>query len=346
MNHVRGHGLRSISDLILGLPGETLDTHLDAIRRLIDAGTHQMHTWPLHLLKGSELEALESRNSFSFDTRFRVVQHFGVYEGEKVFDLEEVVVATNTMPFQDYLEARKYHLAVSVFWNDGWFEEVVRLVKTFGVRPSEWLDAMLLAMENARGPVRRFFADFVSETIHELFPTREACLEFYSADENFQRLLVGEIAENLLYKYRAVASFHIWPDICTSALDATKELLLARGAASEVADFERFWPHFRRFVELKHASGLTVADILAPAYAAMEYDIGRWLADGLPKDTTPYKLGRPTEFEFRLTEEGARELWKAFQVWTPSLKGLTKLVSRLRVSWQVRECLSVGQKTS
>src|SRR5690349_5333812 len=37
--HVRGRGLRSNSDLILGLPGETLTSHLLAIDQLVDAGT-------------------------------------------------------------------------------------------------------------------------------------------------------------------------------------------------------------------------------------------------------------------------------------------------------------------
>ena len=34
--HMRGRGLRSTSDLILGLPGESLTTHIAALYRLID----------------------------------------------------------------------------------------------------------------------------------------------------------------------------------------------------------------------------------------------------------------------------------------------------------------------
>ncbi len=44
---------------------------------------------------------------FQFDTRFRVLpKNFGVYGGEKVFDVEEIVVATDTLTFDDYTAGR------------------------------------------------------------------------------------------------------------------------------------------------------------------------------------------------------------------------------------------------
>jgi len=46
MIHVRGRGLRSLSDLILGLPGETLATYLAGIDQLLDAGTNEMQPLP------------------------------------------------------------------------------------------------------------------------------------------------------------------------------------------------------------------------------------------------------------------------------------------------------------
>jgi len=39
---------------------------------------------------------------------------------------------------------------------------------------------------------------------------------------------------------------------------------------------------------------------------------------------------------FRLSDEGARELESAFRVWSSELTGLTKLVTRIRVSSQIR----------
>jgi hypothetical protein len=43
--------------------------------------------------------------------------------------------------------------------------------------------------------------------------------------------------------------------------------------------------------------------------------------------------------EFRLSEEGAREMEAALAVWTTHIKALSKLVTRIKVDWQVRDCV-------
>ena len=345
MVHIRGRGLRSNSDLIVGLPGETLKSHLSAIHSLIDAGTNQMHNLQLVLLKGSELEMLETRNEFRFETKFRVLpKNFGIYGDKKVFDIEEIVVSTDTMSFDDYIETRKYHLVSSVFWNDSWFEDAVALAQKFGVKRSEWFDAMLPEMETSQGPVREFLDKFVEETIGELFPTYDACHEYYDNEKNFARLLRGEVGDNLMYKYRAIASFQIWPSICRSAMDATRRMVVERGALSKVADFEEFWNDFHLYVQAKHAYGKTEEEILCPVQVEMSYDIPRWVADGMPLDVTPYKFLERKVIEFHLSDDGAREMQAALKVWTPQLKGLTKMVTRIRMAWQVRQTKSPAQE--
>ncbi|MBI4717864.1 MAG: radical SAM protein [Planctomycetes bacterium] len=337
--HVRGRGLKSNSDLILGLPGESYRSHVDAVFKLVDAGTNQMHCFQAMMLKGSEMEMVESRTQFQFDTRFRVLpKNFGVYDDEKVFDIEEIIVGTDTLSFDDYLEARKLHMTFSVFWNDGWFGDVVDFLVSCGVKRSEWLWAMLQAMQEDRGRVRAFLDSFVEETRNELFPTREACTEFYAQPENFPRLLAGEIGDNLMYRYRAIASFPLWREVCRLAMEATKKLIVARGIAVEMPELDSFWRDFHRYVELKHAHGDTPTEVLAPVRTALRHDIPRWLGDGAPRDTRPYAVGPAETFEFRLTEEGSREMEAAFKVWTYQIKGLSKMVTRIRVASQVREC--------
>jgi hypothetical protein len=301
-------------------------------------------------LKGSELETLETRKEFTFQTRFRILpKNAGVWGGEKVLDIEEVVVSTDTMSFDDYIETRKYHLVSSVFWNDSWFEDAVSFTQKFGLKRSQWFDAMLPALENTPGPVRDFLDRFVGETKGELFPTYEECRQFYVDEQNFRRLLNGDIGDNLMYKYRAIASFHLWPQISKAAMDATKRLVLEKGAANISSDFEQFWLDFQHYVQAKHADGKTEEEILSPVTVGMHYDIPQWVADGMPIDTIDeYRLAQPEQFEFALQEEGVRELRAALNVWTTGLKGLTKMVTRIRMAWQVRQAAKVssGEKFS
>jgi radical SAM superfamily enzyme YgiQ (UPF0313 family) len=336
--HMRGRGLRSVSDLILGLPGESLKTHLAALHKLLDSGIESLHNFQAMLLKGSEMETMEARKQFGFDSRFRVLpKNFGVYGDEKVIDVEEIVVGTDTLPFDDYVTARKYHLSSSVFWNDSWFQSPLQFVQIFGVKASEWWEAMMQALEHGSAPVRKFLDDFVVETKGELFPTRESCLDFYSTDENFRRLQQGEVGDNLMYKYRAIASFYLWPEICAAAMDGTKALLVELGLDQQIPDFDHFWADFHHFVELKHAHGSTRNRIFGPVEALLHYDFEAWLASGELSSPQNFRFDQPRRCEFRLREEGRQELDSALTVWTCELKGLTKLVTRIRITSQIRE---------
>lgn len=337
--YMRGRGLRSNTDLILGLPGETLESHMNGIRQLLDAGLNQVTNFQLMMLKGTELETLESRKLFRFQSGFRILpKNFGVYGGEKVFDVEEIVCATDTLSFDDYIKARKVALTSSAFYHDNYFEKVIAFAGALGVKRSEWMDAILEEMENDRGQARDFLDSFVQETINELFPSREACIEYYSREENFAKLQCGDIGDNLMHKYRAIASFHIWPAISACAMQATRKLLVARRLHLQIPDFDTFWEDFHCFINLGHASGYTTQAILAGAEAHMSYDIESWLAAGSPVDPTPFKLPKRTRVAFSLDEDSVRELHAALQSWTDSLKGLTKMVTRIQVVWQERRC--------
>jgi hypothetical protein len=80
--HLRGRGLRSSTDLIMGLPGETLKTHLGTLHKMIDLGTDQAHCFQAMMLKGSDMEAMNTRQEYGFVTKYRLgPKNFGEYGG-------------------------------------------------------------------------------------------------------------------------------------------------------------------------------------------------------------------------------------------------------------------------
>jgi hypothetical protein len=337
--HVRGRGLRSSTDLIIGLPGETLATHLGTLHKMIDLGTDQAHCFQAMMLKGSDMEAVSTRQEYGFVTKFRLgPKNFGEYDGEKVFDTEEIVVTTSTLSFTDYIECRKHHFTFSVFWNDSWFSDLVAIANRFGIRNSEWLNAMLEAMETDTGVIGQFMNEFVGETNGELFDTAEDCIAYYSDPERNRQLAMGQIGDNLMYKYRAVASFFRWNEVCALACSKTKLLLRERGAAGQIADFDQVWADVNRYVHAKHASGTDVNDLGQPVELSFRYNVPAWLAAGAPADTEAYRFDSPHQFVFTLSSENVRELDGALKVWSSRSIGLSKLITRIRYSAQVRDC--------
>ena len=95
-------------------------------------------------------------------------------------------------------------------------------------------------------------------------------------------------------------------------------------------------------MEAKHASGATAEEITAPAIVPMRYDIRRWIDDGMSRDVGAWRHADPRQYIFRLSQEGARELRAALKVWTSKLTGLAKMITRIRVSSQVRRCELLG----
>lgn len=344
--HMRGRGLRSNSDLILGLPGETLDTHMQAIRKLLDAGVNQVTNFQLMLLKGSELETQEIRSQFHFECMYRVLpKNFGIYGGERVLDAEEIVVATDTLSFEDYVRARKHALASVAFWHDDNFLDVVKFAEKCGVKRSDWLFAIVPELEADTGKCKQFLDAFERETRGELFRTREECIDFYMKDENWDRLVRGEIGDNLMHKYQAISGFYIWPEICALAFRVSRKLIEQAGMHHQIADFDELWENFHRYVEKQHACGLSEEEILAPVETVLTYDIDRWIEDEMPLDIASYKLPEPTLFRFALKDEAFTGLSSALATWTADLRGLTKMMKRIRVFWLVRTCTPADQHT-
>jgi hypothetical protein len=140
-----------------------------------------------------------------------------------------------------------------------------------------------------------------------------------------------------MYKYRAIASFHLWPEICAAAMNGTRRLIEKRGVDKEVVDFDHFWRNFHLFVDYKHAHGYEREELFAPVAARMEYDFEGWLASSELRSPQCFRFDQARPCEFRLSEEGIQELDSALAVWTYELKGLTKLVTRIRITSQIRE---------
>ena len=201
--------------------------------------------------------------------------------------------------------------------------------------------ALAKALQEADGAVGELVAGFERELHGELFDTPEALFEFYSRPENFEKLEAGEIGDNLMYKYRAIAGFFVWPAVCALGMAATRRLIEDRALDTQIDDFAVFWKDLTRFTEALHAHGTTPEAILAPVQFELRYDLPKWVAAGRPANPAPFRLAGPTLFEAALPEDSASELRGLFDIWTTSLMGLTKGVTRIRAEAQLRECRPV-----
>ena len=94
---------KSFTELIIGLPNETKETHLMANRKLIDMG-FEIHNYNLHLLPGTEMDEKNYRSKYFKKTGFRLHDNsYGIYLDKKVFEAQETVLETSTLSIDDFM---------------------------------------------------------------------------------------------------------------------------------------------------------------------------------------------------------------------------------------------------
>ncbi len=116
-------GIRTVADLIVPLPGETLDSHVEALRDLMDYGVDVLALQNLRLLAGTEVNSNKTREEFKFCTRFRLIPgDAGIYrcpDGTELraLEYEESPRETTTITEREMFFFRRLHFLIECAWS-------------------------------------------------------------------------------------------------------------------------------------------------------------------------------------------------------------------------------------
>ncbi len=227
---IHRRGLRSMADVILGLPLETKESHFSAIYNLIDSGVQEFTSYQAMILKSTDLELQPAQEKYGFSTKWRLLPRaIGVYSvlgrDAVIPEVEQIVVATNTLSFNEYLQARRLHLTTMIYHNSGVFQLVHQYLKQRDIPPSRLIKEISRLSFNDNSPLVNLYRDFLEETAGELFSGEKEARDFYSRRENLDRVKRGEIGGNLLWKYLAVALFEYWEQTVGVVIAAVRNLV-------------------------------------------------------------------------------------------------------------------------
>jgi hypothetical protein len=285
----RERGMQGYGEMILSLPGETRQSHLQGIRDLMEAGVLRISANQLILEHGAPLSNPDQRQRFAFKTHFRVVsRNIGDYGcGEPVIETEEMVAETETLTFADYLDIRVFHLLLQIFFYEGNFAEAFRWASEHDIKPFDLIERAQRMVEHAPVGFARLVNDFVRETREELFDSHDAVVAW--ARGRFGDLLSGEVGGNLLSKYSLTGRFVV-----------TREALsfLERVIASAVDDPLTGPPR----EELAAVIGyLDIVLLRSPLRDTMRrtdtftstYDIEAWRTDRDGRPLSSFRVSRP-----------------------------------------------------
>ncbi len=140
------NGIITYTDLILGLPEETLDTFLEGVERVMTSNL--MDHWVIYLcniLENTEMAEASYLDRYEIETRTcSVSMNLRTHDQESVQEDEIIVVGTNTMPRDDWERAYDIGYLCAAFHNYRVAFFVMNLLKArFGHRHTEFVSFVL-----------------------------------------------------------------------------------------------------------------------------------------------------------------------------------------------------------
>ena len=194
--------------------------------------------YQMMLLPGTEMSTLESRKKYGFITKYRVVPRaFGYYDcGQyqvSTGDIEEIVVATDTLSYSDYISCREFALIVNVFFNDSIFDSVTNFISTLGLSIYDWLLA-IYSLKDQYPSFAALISAFVEESESELWDSKYDLMKYLSVPENVDLYINGDKGSNLIYKYKARSILLCLEDLKKLVIDASS-CYIQRSLASDIS---------------------------------------------------------------------------------------------------------------
>ncbi len=233
---------RSYTELILNLPGDTVASHLGSIRTAMEAGMQRIKMYPLVLLPGTEMADAESRSRFGIETRFRVLPlchgtHSFLGRSFPSVEIAELVVATDSMTFEDYLACKRFELSTEIFYCDLYLEEIHGLLKALDLSIFEFVERCHRQLPDFPAELAALYDALDHGVSDNLWETRDACLAHFREPGNLERYAREEY-KNSLGTLKAIALLdHIEP-LLGIARTAVMECIVAAGRDAEgLADY-------------------------------------------------------------------------------------------------------------
>ena len=330
----------SRSEIILGLPGESLKSHFQTIHTVIDARFNHVNTYQLMMLPGTEIDSPDVRQKFDMKTRYRILPRcFGYYNilDKQIIaaEIEEVCVSTNTLSFEDYVKCRKMHLLIHIYHNDGLFNSALEFIKFLKLSPYSWLE--LLLDEAMVGGAKELFSKFELDTRQELWLKREELVQNTQSPGIVDSYLSGDLGYNLLFVHKAIAMSKFIPDLKKFAKLTIEKLLSKNNLDSnENMDFLNDALNYDACCISNIFENIEKSPIIS-----MKYDIEKFVSKN-NDILEQYLYDKPTEINFILNDSQKDIIKRSLELYGASDLGVSRILTKVFV----KKILRTGSKSN
>jgi radical SAM superfamily enzyme YgiQ (UPF0313 family) len=326
VDKLRDCNVSSQCELIIGLPHETTESHLDGIRTVVDAGIDIVVTHTCILLDNTSLKENVDYDRFNMVKKYRVIPRaFGAFLGINTIEIEEVCVATKDLSMDDYIYLRSFHFVLSSFYIAGAIKEIIEYLRNINVSIFDFLIIVREYLSHERGTTGNVYNSFVTEAKNELFDSKEDIMEYYSKNENFKKLLDGKRGANLLAKYQAIFLDNMYDFVNLVKKVITNEFHQADSLIiNNIAEY---------CVALR---GNIFDQKQEKKVLSLSYDIPQWANNGMKENLSQMKT--PIQVTFAFTEKQTEIINSQLSLYGDANDSKGRILTRIPTSMIYRNC--------
>jgi len=331
-------GLPTLSELILGLPGDSYERHVNSLSQVVEAGIDVIDTYTCMLLNGTELNTKASREKYQIGSHFRILpRDFArLNNGRIAVEIEEIISSTNTLSFADYQEVRKLHFMIAVVYNGGGFGSLLRMLRQKKVSIIGLLQNLIAHIESAPPSVQEVFRSFVRLTKDELWDSEDELRAYVCADNNYDKLLNGEIGSNLIQTHvaRSLAVMDDWVGYVFQIAETILGDELRRDAEMSI-----MFSDIRAFCAGRtHNLFGNNRDEDIPS-CKLSYNIMHWMQSAVDAPLSNYKYESPVPFVFKFSNAKKEEMASLIKRYGTTATGIGRIIVQMNRSRLWREAL-------
>lgn len=321
-------GLPTLSELILGLPGDSYQRHVKSLSDVVEAGIDIIDTYTCMLLNGTELNTASSRANYKIGSHFRILpRDFAKLENGRIaVEIEEIVSSTRTMSFEDYQEARKLHLMVAVVYNGGGFSPLLKLLRQKKVSIIGLLQKLVADIDRASAPVQTIFSSFVRLTREELWGSEEELREYVCAENNYEKLLKGEIGINLIQTHSAMS---------LAVMDEWVKYVFQTASVLHCDDSQTDIEVSAMFADIQAFCSGRAHNIWGcdrnedNPCVSLRYDIEAWMRSSLSMPLSQFKFSSPALYRFGFSDNKKEEMAALIQRYGTTTTGIGRIMIQM-----------------
>jgi len=231
---------RTYTEIILGLPDDTKEKHLKSLRLGVEKSVNNLRMHQAMLLIGTEMASKKDREKYGLITKFRTlpgnVGNYNILNKEcPVAEVEEIIVGSNTLSVNDYIDCRIMNLIIKTFYNNNIFNELHAMQRAMGISPFDCLLYIKEHEEMYTKKIKKIIKSFVHEAKEDLFDSREQANKYVLLPNVINKYINGELGTNELFLYSALL-FNEFKDITDLIFESVKKVIKQKNLFTSLID--------------------------------------------------------------------------------------------------------------